>query len=211
MCPKRSLRCALPSRPTARSLESTANGAGGSFYEEWHRASETGYQRHFYPWWWEPRYRRPLKITEFTDEEIKLMQKQYLDAAQIAFRREMRANFRNRAPEEYAEDPESCFLASGDCVFDAEIIRTRLLQRAPIIETVDHGRLLTFFPPVPAGKGYLAKQYIIGVDPAGGGTDGDYSCVQVIDKSSGMQCAELQGHYSINGLAAAEVTARAHV
>ena len=32
-------------------LESTPNGAGGLFYEEWQRAEETGYTRHFFPWW----------------------------------------------------------------------------------------------------------------------------------------------------------------
>jgi hypothetical protein len=196
-----SLRAAVP--PDGEIfLESTANGAGGTFYEEWHRAPETGYTRHFYPWWWDPSYRRPLEIVEFTDEELELMKKHELHAAQIAFRREMRANFRNRAPEEFAEDPESCFLASGDCVFDTEIIKKRLLQPAPINESADHGRLLTFFPPVPAGKGYAAKQYIIGVDPAGGGTYGDYSCVQVIEKKNGVQCAELRGHFSIHELAA---------
>jgi len=196
-----SLRAAVPPEGEIF-LESTANGAGGTFYEEWQRASETGYQHHFYPWWWDPGYRRPLHIVEFTEEEMELMKKHGLNTAQIAFRREMRVNFRNRAPEEYAEDPESCFLASGDCVFDTDIIQARLLQRAPIIETADHGRLLTFFPPVAGGKGYLPKQYIIGVDPAGGGTYGDYSCVQVIEKSNGVQCAELQGHFSINELAA---------
>jgi len=196
-----SLRAAVP--PDGEIfLESTANGAGGTFYEEWRRAAETGYQGHFYPWWWDPDYRRPVEIVEFTDEEHELMQKHNLDAGQIAFRREMRANFRNRAPEEYAEDPESCFLASGDCVFDADIIKQRLLQPAPIIENVDQGRLLTFFPPVPAGNGYMGKQYIIGVDPAGGGTMGDYSCAQVIEKRNGTQCAELHGHFPPQELAA---------
>jgi len=196
-----SLRAAVP--PDGEIfLESTANGAGGTFYEEWQRAPETGYQRHFYPWWWEPAYRRPLEIVEFTDEEIALMRKENLDATQIAFRREMRANFRNRAPEEYAEDPESCFLASGDCVFDAEIIKKRLLQPAPIIESTDQGRLLVFFPPVGANNGFAAKRYIIGVDPAGGGSMGDYSCVQVIEQQGGTQCAELHGHFPPSELAA---------
>ena len=45
-------------------------------------------------------------------------------------------------------------------------------------------------------------EYIIGVDPAGGGSDGDYACAQVIERSSGMQCAELRGHYTPNELAA---------
>jgi len=195
-----SLRAAVP--PDGEIfLESTANGVGGAFYEEWHRAPETGYQRHFYPWWWDPGYTRPVAIADFTDEEHELLKKHRLDAAQIAFRREMRANFRNRALEEYAEDPESCFLASGDCVFDADIIKQRLLEPAPIIENLDQGRLLTFFPPVPPGNGCVGKQYIIGVDPAGGGTLGDYSCAQVIESRYGTQCAELHGHFSPTELA----------
>ena len=82
-----SLRAAVP--PDGEIfLESTPNGAGGTFYEEWQRAPQTGYTRHFYPWWWDPSYRRPVKIVQFTDEEIELMQKHGLNAGQIAFRRE---------------------------------------------------------------------------------------------------------------------------
>ena len=70
--------------------------------------------RHFFPWWWEPTYRREVKIANFTEAELKLMQEHGLDAGQIAFRREMRANFGSRMAEEYAEDSESCFMASGE-------------------------------------------------------------------------------------------------
>jgi hypothetical protein len=38
-------------------LESTPNGVGGCFYDEWHTAAETGTVRHFFPWWLEERYR----------------------------------------------------------------------------------------------------------------------------------------------------------
>ncbi len=196
-----SLRAAVPPEGEIF-LESTPNGAGGTFYNEWQFASQTGYERHFYPWWWDPTYRRPLKIVRFSEEELELMQKHGLNPAQIAFRREVHANFRNRAREEYAEDPESCFLASGDCVFDIDIVEQRLHHTAPIIENTDQGKLLTFFPPVAGGKGYQPKQYIIGVDPAGGGTDGDYSCAQVIERTSGVQCAELHGHFPPQALAA---------
>src|SRR5437763_10914108 len=41
-------------------LESTPNGAGGVFYEEWQHANETGYTRHFFPWWDEEEYRDKL-------------------------------------------------------------------------------------------------------------------------------------------------------
>ena len=192
-----SLRAAVP--PDGEIfLESTPNGAGGTFYEEWQRAPQTGYVRHFYPWWWDPNYRRNMEIVEFSDQERELMQKHNLDAGQIAFRREMRANFGNRAPEEYAEDPESCFLASGDC----DILDERLKQSPALSDASDNGRLLTFFPPVVGGNGVTPKRYIIGVDPAGGGCDGDYACAQVIERSTGLQCAELYGHFTPQELAA---------
>jgi Terminase RNaseH-like domain len=194
-------------------LESTANGAGGCFYEEWQRAEQMGYSRHFFPWWWVPSYKRAvepalppkeggrtghpaLEKVEFDEEELELMAKFGLTAEQIAFRREIRANFGRRAKEEYAEDAESCFLASGDCIFDVEAIEQRLKEPSPIIAQEDGGRLLYFLPAK------ADQEYIIGVDPAGGGSDGDYSCAQVIARSSGAQCAELRGHMTRRDLAA---------
>jgi hypothetical protein len=41
----------------------------------------------------------------------------------------------------------------------------------------------------------------MGVDPAGGGSEGDYSCAEVIDRLTGLQCAELHGHYPPRELA----------
>src|SRR5579871_745109 len=38
-------------------LESTPDGVGGCFHEEWRNAGETGLVRHFFPWWMEARYR----------------------------------------------------------------------------------------------------------------------------------------------------------
>jgi hypothetical protein len=133
-----SLRAAVP--PDGEIvLESTANGAGGCFYEEWQRAGETGYSQHFFPWWWEPSYKRQVEIVEFTEPELELMAKYGLTAEQIAFRREVRANFGNHAAEEYAEDAESCFLASGDCVFDVETVQERLRLPLQAIDQTDNG------------------------------------------------------------------------
>ena len=112
-----SLRAAVP--PDGEIfLESTPSGAGGTFYEEWQSAPETGYVQHFFPWWWEDSYKREVEVVNFTDEELELMAKHKLDAGQIAYRREMRSQFRNRFLEEYAEDAETCFLTSGNCMFD---------------------------------------------------------------------------------------------
>ena len=196
-----SLRAAVP--PSGEIvLESTPNGASGCFYDEWLRARETGYRRHFFPWWWEPTYRRQVKLIDFTEAERELMRKYGLDAGQIAFRREMRANFGTLAAEEYAEDAESCFRASGDCFFEIEAIDKRMREPRPIVEQKDNARLLIFLPPITGADGGAPKDYIIGVDTAGGGSRGDYSCAQVIERGSGMQCAELQGHYSPEQLAA---------
>jgi len=35
-------------------------------------------------------------------------------------------------------------------------------------------------------------EYLVAVDPAGGGPDGDFAAIQVIDLRTGAQCAELQ-------------------
>ena len=102
-------------------LESTPWGVGGCFYEEWHAADETGTVRHFFPWWLEERYREmAVKEQTLTEEERKLMERAGLTLEQIGYRRQVRAGFRRMAAQEYAEDAESCFLASGDCFFEME-------------------------------------------------------------------------------------------
>ena len=268
-------------------LESTPNGAGGCFYDEWQRAAERGYTRQFFPWWWAKEYavgglrltadgvrpavehtraeregtasavprtaaphtvssraiatesdreaedegargegscdsegREPIADSFFTDDERALIRDHGLAAEQIAFRRELRATFGPLAPQEYAEDPESCFLASGECVFDIEIVQKRLAELCSagsqpagahsfsqgtaesgsdrgqdagatreVVQSRDNGRLLIFWPP------RADASYVVGADPAGGGTGGDFSCAQVIERSTGMQCAELHGHF----------------
>lgn len=187
-----SLRAAVPESGEIV-LESTPNGASGVFYEEWQRAEETGYTRHFFPWWFEDRYRIAEKqrsaVQPFTPEEEELVRREGLNEGQIAWRRVSWSQLRGLAAQEYAEDPVSCFKASGECVFDLEVIDSTILASGPPSEMRDNGRVKVWFPPQ-----YL-KKYIMGVDPAGGGCDGDYSCAEVIDRETGMQCAELHGHF----------------
>ena len=184
-------------------LESTPNGAAGCFYDEWQHAAEAGYVRHFFPWWCEPSYRRPgARIGSFTLEERELIERVGLTAEQIAFRRDLRAQFGTLAKQEYAEDAQTCFVASAECVFDPLQIELRLGHCAPPLETHDNGRLLVWWPPNGTGR-RPRSHYIIGVDPAGGGVHGDYSCAQLIDGDTGLQCAELHGHLPPRDLARA--------
>lgn len=179
-------------------LESTPNGAGGVFYEEWQHANETGYTRHFFPWWYDDGYRERTDasgVKSLTPDEDELVRRAGLSHAQIAWRRINRAQLRGLAAQEYAEDPVSCFLASGECVFELEAINRALEIRADACGTRENGNLNIWFEP------RANRPYIIGVDPAGGGTEGDYACAQVIDRQTAMQCAELHGHYSPRELA----------
>lgn len=192
-----SLRAAVPADGDIV-LESTPNGAGGVFYEEWQHANETGYTRHFFPWWYDDEYRGKVgteKIRLLNPEEEELIQRAGLSDEQIAWRRTNRAQLRKLAAQEYAEDPVSCFLASGECVFELEAIDRALAAAAGSLTVRENGRLKVWLQP--RGE----RQYIIGVDPAGGGTEGDYACAEVIDRQTAMQCAELHGHYSPRELA----------
>jgi hypothetical protein len=179
------LRAAVP--PAGQIvLESTPNGAGGCFYDEWQRAEEAGYTRHFFPWWWEPAYVRPdVDVDPLNEDEQALVAAFGLLPEQIAFRREIRTNFAHLARQEFAEDAESCFLASGDCVFDAAGIAARQAEAPESLARRHGGQLLIWLPPKSGGT------YVIGVDPAGGGANGDYACAQVLERTTGLQCAEL--------------------
>src|SRR5208282_2069614 len=178
-------------------LESTANGASGLFYEEWQRAEESGYKRHFFPWWYDPAYavEAGANFAPLTEEERELAGREGLTPEQIAWRRKQWASLRRLAAQEYAEDAVSCFRAAGECVFDLPALEQSLRAAGEPFETRDNQRLLIWLP-AQAGQ-----KYVIGVDPAGGGIEGDYSCAEVIDREMGMQCAELHGHYSPRELA----------
>ena len=179
-------------------LESTPDGVGGCFYEEWQKAAETGMVRHFFPWWMEPRYRAgAVPREDLTEEERELVARHGLTLEQIGFRRQVRANFRGLARQEYAEDEESCFRTSGNSVFELAAIDGRLKDLPAPVEQRRNGELEIWLPPLPG------KDYLVAVDPAGGGSEGDYSAAQVLEMETALQCAEFAGH--VGGLELATV------
>jgi hypothetical protein len=170
-------------------LESTPQGVGGCFYEEWRKAGETAMVRHFFPWWMEARYHsEAADEASLTDEERGLIEQHELKLSQIAYRRRIRADFRGLTAQEYAENEESCFLASGESVFELATVEARLKTAPEPVERRKNGELEIWLPPV---KG---KEYVVSVDPAGGGSEGDYSAAQVLEMETGLQCAEFAGH-----------------
>jgi hypothetical protein len=170
-------------------MESTPNGAWGCFYEEWGRAAENGTVRQFFPWWLESAYVAKA-ITEFTEEEKELIRTHNLSPEQIGFRRNLQANYRGLRVQEFAEDADSCFKASGDCCFEMDAIKRRLADLPEPLWVERNGTLHIWLPAV------RERKYLIAVDTAGGGSDGDYAAIQIIDLKTGQQCAELQQHMS---------------
>jgi hypothetical protein len=170
-------------------LESTPNGVGDCFHTEWQKADETDTVRHFFPWWMEAGYRdSEAEESSLTEEELELSSKHRLDLGQIAFRRRIRSSFRGLVRQEYAEDEESCFRVSGDSVFELESVEARIATAPDPVERRKNGELEVWLPPV------AGKQYLVAVDPAGGGSGGDYSAIEVLEIETGMQCAEFAGH-----------------
>ena len=169
-------------------LESTPDGASGCFYDEWKRADETGLVKHFFPWWKEEHYKgEAVDMASYSAEERELVARAGLSPEQIGYRRQMRVDFGRQARQEYAEDADSCFRMSGDCYFDAETVEKRLREAVPGAkrgcEDVE-----VWLPAIEA------RRYIVAVDPAGGGSAGDYSAMEVVDVETGAQCAEFAAH-----------------
>ena len=171
-------------------MESTPNGAYGSFYEEWRLAGASeaggnGTVRHFFPWWMEAAY-KAAPAEALREDERRLVERHGLTAGQIGFRRGLEASYRGMRSQEFAEDAESCFKATGECCFEVEAVEARLAEVGEPMEVRRGGALMVWFPPLPG------KEYLVAVDTAGGGADGDFAAVQVIEVGSGLQCAELQ-------------------
>lgn len=165
-------------------LESTPNGASGAFYEEW-RAGEL--TQHFLPWWLEPTFvGKPVASNRVTEIELALMEEHHLRPEQIGYRRKLERDYGKLRSQEFAEDAETCFRATGDCFFEVQAIDHRMLETPEPYEQLRNGALLRWSFP-QAGRDYLVT-----VDTAGGGDRGDFCAVQVIDMGTGLQAMELQ-------------------
>lgn len=180
-------------------MESTPNGAYGCFYEEWGRGVESAGQlsvatrqgddavvRHFFPWWMEEVYVGAPVVEGLREDEQRLVLAHGLTAEQVGFRRGLEESYRGLRSQEFAEDAESCFKATGECCFEVSAVEGRLAEVGEPVETRRGGALQVWLPPI------AGNEYLVAVDTAGGGPDGDFAAVQVIEVKSGLQCAELR-------------------
>lgn len=114
-------------------LESTANGVGGYFYDEWQFAKkgESAFKPLFFAWHQHNEYELPAPdVMVYDDEEKKLIEifreKNYPIASwtrKIMWRREKKKEFRadpKKFYQEYPADDMEAFLASGRPVFETD-------------------------------------------------------------------------------------------
>lgn len=147
---------AVPDEPdTEVILESTANGVGNYFHEQWQlaEAGDTDFISIFVPWYWQPEYRAtPPADWEANELEHALAEAYGLDAEQLAWRRRKvselsvggtdgEAAFR----QEYPLTSQEAFAVSGtDSLISPESVAKarvrKTLGTAPLIIGVDPAR-----------------------------------------------------------------------
>lgn len=162
---------AVPMAPgTFVFLESTANGVGGYFYDEWQTsmAGEGALTPVFFAWHSHDEYELPVTqpITDYDDEEQKLLgifkERGYDEASwdrKIYWRREKKKEFRyepKKFYQEYPADDMEAFLASGNPVFDLDQLRKMDLYARKY--TKEHPQM--FGQIVPDASNYGMKRYI---------------------------------------------------
>ncbi|MCE5280528.1 MAG: hypothetical protein LLG93_00325, partial [Deltaproteobacteria bacterium] len=169
--------------------ETTPNGVGGMFHEMWQDAEKgTGpWTPLFFPWWSDPDNSTDVPEGFIpTEEERDLAIRHGLCHRQIAWRRAKWAELKKLAPQEYPEDPASCFLVGGSGFFNATLIKA-MLQALPQRDIPEGGLYYEEFEPPRPGR-----QYFCGSDSAGGKEDGDDAVSVIIDDEM-RQVAVLRG------------------
>lgn len=208
--------------------ETTANGAGTWWHREWKdgRNNKSGYKTHFFPWWVETRYQVAEPESEIKDpqefdvdgrplwkhdpnEEFAFSKREAdleLTPQQARWRRRAVVKFKDKFVQEYAEDEITCFLTSGNMVFDAKLIQAlfeKLWPRPgfdPVLHRVDELGLSVFhkFPQ----RLWNNCEFVIGADTAEGtmdpddpGDEGDASSAYVVERRTGIQVASVWGNW----------------
>lgn len=174
--------------PSEVVIESTANGAGGLFYDLVQEAlgGRGGYRLHFFPWHKHRAYRQPIAAgfdPTPRDDWERAMRSSGCDDQQIAWWRTRVADPAiglEKALQEWPIDPHSCFRASGRQYIAADALdRLARAVRAPLrVERMRGMELRVYRDPRPGA------QYILSCDVAEG-VGQDASGALAIERKTG--------------------------
>ena len=183
-------------------LESTANGIGNVFHEQWvlAQAGKSDFGHLFLPWFWEEDYRRPEMEGDNYEpslEEIKYGETYRLDEDQIRWMHYKNIELRGKVgkigklfKQEYPACAAEAFQTTGDDgLIDAELVASARRHRPP--------------------EDTLAPR-VLGVDTARGGTDdtwfidrkgrtaGGLICEKHDDSSEVVLADKIAHHLNVN-------------
>jgi len=198
---------------TMIALESTANGIGNYYHEQWveAEAGRSEYKAKFYPWHLHPEYtlsyvpaseQRKYKAVSNPDEDELTLRSMGVNDARLLWRRYAIANLCGGSvdtfKQEYPATPHEAFLQTGRNVFRLQDIMKHYKPmpgvRGKLIDKPDNtvefirdakGPLKIFRMPA---KDINWGVYQIGADPTHT-TVGDYACGQVISRRTLEQVA----------------------
>lgn len=107
-------------------LESTANGIGNYFHQQWQQAEakESDYLSIFIPWFWQSEYRKPCPDgIDLTAEELEYQAAYKLDAEQMAWRRAKIADLTDTLfRQEYPATAVEAFQSSATGFISSDIV-----------------------------------------------------------------------------------------
>jgi hypothetical protein len=205
-------------------IESTANGVGGFFYDEWMKAKkgESDFIPLFFPWFLHKEYtirRTSLRESQLTSVEKQLSKDYGLTMGQLAWRRWKikELGSEDKFKEEFPCTDMEAFLSTGDNVFPLEALarcyypvgeecmgqkvgmtRGNLVNaNGKITFHKDYSGLLKVYKKPDKAK---RMQYVVGTDPSRT-TYGDPACIQVLNRVTKEQVAVWRGHATDGDLA----------
>lgn len=205
-------------------LESTANGLGNYYHEEWVSAENQGsqYRPVFFAWFDFPDYAtEPPDDWIPTEEESNLQQTHKLTDSQVYWWKLKKKNKKKKMAQEYPSTPEEAFIASGNPYFDRDRLQVILksLIKDPEFQPIDldipdsyplirkYREFIEFYKP-PQEK----RSYLVGADTAEGlDTTGklDADSADVLDWDTWEQVCHIHGNWDTHtyGLLLAEIGA----
>ena len=182
-------------------IESTANGASGEFFERYTsaRKGESGYRPHFYRWLDQTEYAVPLEPGEVVepanDRERELVERHGATREQLKWYRRKLGDKKGNTDlfdQEYPVDEETCWLVAGRLFFDRERTKQLLTQTREPLETRAVGGSGTL--RVWEAPAHERAAYVVVADPSEG-TGGDPGAAKVYERDTGKHVATLHGQF----------------
>jgi hypothetical protein len=175
--------------------ESTANGAAGTFYQQYQHAvaGRSGYAPHFFRWFDLPSYRTELDpgehVSPDSPRERELVASHRVSPEQLKwYRQKVADKSQDLVDQEYPSDAQRCFLVSGRTFLTRDITEKLITAASAPIETSPDGALRIWSQP-QRGTGY-----VISADPSEG-TGGDPGAAIVYTRN-GEHVATLHGQFA---------------